>query len=266
MKFDRLTLAFLAPLLLTGCLFTPGKFSSGLDINRDQSFAFAYTGEILFSADPKATNGMAGGDEDEDTTDISFEPPCMDDEGESRACTADEKEAQAKAAAARKDERAKRRSEMAKVFGVDPENEASMKAFAEALSREAGWKSVEYLGEGKFKVDYALTGTLDRDFVWPVYPKMEMVFPLVVIRKRADGAVQVIAPGFANGGSKSGMENPFGRAGGKADGTFTIRTDAEVVTNNTDDGPVREGARQKLVWKVDAFASKTPETLIRFGR
>lgn len=265
MKIDRLALALLAPLLLTGCLFTPGKFTSGLDIGRDQSFAFAYTGEILFSADPKSTDGITD-DDDEEETGISFEPPCMDDEGESRACTADEKEAQAKAAAARKEERAKRRAEMAKTFGVDPEDESSMKAFAEALSKEAGWKSVEYLGQGKFKVDYAVRGTLDRDFVWPVYPKMEMVFPLVVIRKRADGAVQVIAPGFANGASRPSFENPLSQRGGKADGTFTIRTDAEIVTNNTDDGPVREGARQKLVWKVDAFASKTPETLIRFGR
>lgn len=266
MKIDRLVLALLAPLLLTGCLFTPGKFTSGLDIGRDQSFAFAYTGEILFSTDPKMTGDMTNEEEDEDRSDVSFEPPCMDDEGETRACTADEKEAQTKAAAARKDERAKRRVEMAKVFGVDPEDEASMKAFAEALSREAGWKSVEYLGQGKFKVDYAVRGTLDRDFVWPVYPKMEMVFPLVVIRKRADGAVQVIAPGFANGGSRASLENPLAQRGGKAEGLFTIRTDAEIVTNNTDDGPVREGARQKLVWKVDTFAAKTPETLIRFGR
>lgn len=265
MTIDRLVLALLAPLLLTGCLFTPGKFSSNLDIGRDQSFAFAYAGEILFSADPKATDGISD-DDDEEATDISFEPSCMDEEGESRVCTADEKAAQAEAAAARKEERAKRRAEMAKTFGVDPEDEASMKAFAAALSKEAGWKSVEYLGEGKFKVDYAVRGTLDRDFVWPVYPKMEMVFPLVVIRKRADGAVQVIAPGFANGAARPSFENPLSQRGGKADGVFTIGTDAEIVTNNTDDGPVREGARQKLVWKVDAFASKTPETLIRFGR
>lgn len=266
MKINRRVLALLTPLLLAGCLFTPGKFSSGLDIGRDQSFSFAYSGEILFSTDPKMTGDMADGAGDEETSEIGLDAPCTDDEGEARECTADEKEEAAKAAAARKAEQAKRRADMAKVFGVDPEDESSMKSFAEALSREAGWKSVEYLGQGKFKVDYALSGTLDRDVVWPVYPKMEMIFPLVVIRKRADGAVQVIAPGFANSGSKSGIENPFGRSGGKADGTFTIRTDAEILTNNTDDGPVREGARQKLVWKVDAFAAKTPETLLRFAR
>ena len=33
-------------LLLTGCLLSPGKFTSTLDVRKNRRFAFAYTGEI----------------------------------------------------------------------------------------------------------------------------------------------------------------------------------------------------------------------------
>ncbi len=35
MKFMRIVAALAAPLLLTGCLLSPGKFSSTLDLKRD---------------------------------------------------------------------------------------------------------------------------------------------------------------------------------------------------------------------------------------
>src|SRR3546814_2826711 len=45
---------------------------------------------------------------------------------------------------------------------------AERRAIAEALSNEVGYRSAEYLGDGKFRVDYAISGRLDRGFVYPV--------------------------------------------------------------------------------------------------
>ena len=50
MRVYRLV-ATILPLLLTGCLLTPGKFQSTLSINADRTFAFAYKGEVI-AVDP----------------------------------------------------------------------------------------------------------------------------------------------------------------------------------------------------------------------
>ena len=39
--------AFAAPLLLTGCLWGPGKFNSDLTLKKDGSFVLDYRGEIV---------------------------------------------------------------------------------------------------------------------------------------------------------------------------------------------------------------------------
>ena len=53
--------ALAAPLLLTGCLWGPGKFASDLTLKKDGSFVLNYRGEIVMQTaartnrmDPKA--------------------------------------------------------------------------------------------------------------------------------------------------------------------------------------------------------------------
>ena len=46
------------------------------------------------------------------------------------------------------------------------------------------------------------------------------------------------------------------------DGTFTIRTDGEILANNTDDGPVEDSGMKVLVWTVDPSSKTTPMALI----
>ena len=84
MKIYRLIAALAVPLLLTGCLLSPGKFSSSLDLRRDGSFTFTYVGEIV-------------------VTDMSSPPaefaatPCYSDEtGDERDCTSAELDQQRK--------------------------------------------------------------------------------------------------------------------------------------------------------------------------
>ena len=45
----RYLIAILAPLLLVGCILSPGKFTSTMTINADRTFAFTYQGEVIAS-------------------------------------------------------------------------------------------------------------------------------------------------------------------------------------------------------------------------
>src|SRR5437868_1299909 len=50
--WTRRLFAIAAPLLLTGCLWGPGKFSSGLTLKKDGSFILDYRGEIVLQLPP----------------------------------------------------------------------------------------------------------------------------------------------------------------------------------------------------------------------
>ena len=100
--------AIAAPLLLTGCLWGPGKFASDLTVRKDGSFTLDYRGEIVLQlpADDKAE---------------PWNPSlarCVDDDAKDRPCTAAEvaeQKADHDKQAAQKGEQAQ---EMAKAFGL----------------------------------------------------------------------------------------------------------------------------------------------------
>jgi hypothetical protein len=49
-----------------------------------------------------------------------------------------------------------------------------------------------------------------------------------------------------------------------AEGTFTLRTDGQILANNTDEGPQAEGTGlSRLDWKVDARTAAPPTALIK---
>ncbi|QYU69131.1 hypothetical protein J4558_03010 [Leptolyngbya sp. 15MV] len=96
---------------------------------------------------------------------------------------------------------------------------------------------------------------------------------------RSDGKVRVQANGFRSDpqsrnmgaltalGAASGEEGAQGRPMPrivKLDGTFTVRTDGEILTNNTQEGARREGALRVLEWRVLPETTAAPETLIQF--
>src|SRR5690349_9250592 len=108
--FTRVLLALSAPLMLTGCLLTPGKFASKLVLNADRSFIYSYVGEVY-------------------ALDQSMPPSGAEDKP---ADTAKKK----------------------------AEAETKNRAIADALSKEAGYRSVRYLGDGRFTIDYQVSGQL----------------------------------------------------------------------------------------------------------
>ncbi len=287
-------------LLLAACFLVPGKFTSTLDVRRDGRFDFAYKGEIVL-LNP-AGMGRAGQLPDgfkPDPSQPCYGPPPRDRakvmpvpmplspavppqltppplDVNSRKCTAAEvAERNANWAKSAAEDKARKKAEgerLAQLIGFDPSDEASMNRFAAQMTKQSGWRSVVYKGNGVFDVDFAQSGTLDRDFIFPLFPKGNVLVPFVIIRKRVDGAVAVSAPGFAGGVSLAMMQGIVG--GGPADrgglpdsgGTFTITSDTRPLTNNTDDGPADAAGRSVLGWTIGRDNQKVPEALLPLPR
>lgn len=261
----RSVLVFLSAMVLTGCLLSPGKFTSELDIRKDRTFTYRYTGEIHIL--PLSKVGQTN----------SFEPqPCYDEDGfEERDCTSEELAEQRTAAAAKQ----KQEAESAKAFlgGIDISDPKAAEELAERLRRQAGWRKVQYMGEGLFNVDFMLTGRLDHDFVFPTIERFPMANAFVQLAIRSDGTVRMDAPGFgpgAGGNPIAGMMQAAASSsdGGKQDpdapeidGTFVLRTDGAILANNTDEGPRADPSGQTLQWKVNARTPAPPTALIRLN-
>lgn len=220
----RLVLALLAPLMLLGCVLTPGKFVSTLSINADRTFAFTYKGEVIAL---RQENSLKSAD---DTPDV--DKKAEQDQAET--------------------------------------NDAKFRAMAESLSKEAGYRSVVYRGNGKFDIDYAITGRLDHGFLYPFNTDAEAVFPFIAVELRQGGLVRVKAPGFANSKSDamSGAGGGLGASSGMdaakyLDGIFTIDTDAEIVSQNTEEGAKPAGKRKTLSWRATPLTKDAPTAVLR---
>ena len=161
--------------------------------------------------------------------------------------------------------------------GIDPSDPKAAEEFAQRLRRQQGWRKVEYKGEGLYVVDFAISGRLDHDFSFPVIERFPSANPFVQAVLRADGSIRIDAPGFAPqaaGEPYRGFMQSAMLSEGKQnvprfpelEGTFTIRTDGEIVTNNTEEGPKPGTSGQELVWTVNVRTPAAPTALIRLNR
>ena len=123
-----------------------------------------------------------------------------------------------------------------------------------------------------FDVDYHVEGVLTQDYLFPAMPDSDLILPFIAIRRRADGAVQVNAPALTGGVGPFGAraaamgipdaskDSPVSMARGR----FTISTDGEILTNNSEDGPsAPAGGRRRLTWDVGPSSKTIPEALVR---
>src|SRR5947209_4480366 len=281
--WTRRLFALAAPLLLTGCLWGPGKFNSDLTLRKDGSFTLDYRGEIVLQLPPDASSAIQPwkpefarcyvGQEPELQTgaDVKVEIPALpgEDAPKVRPCTLAEitklkTEYEKQAAAKRKET-----EEMAKAFGLPGLDDESNRAFAAKLMKYAGWRSVTYRGKGVFDVDYHVEGRATQDFLFPALPDNNLIVPFIALRRRADGSVLVTAPAFTGGsGPMSGAmagAGDMGKGGpvSRAEGRFTVVTDGEVLTNNSEDGATPHPLGRAVHWDVGPASTKVPETLIR---
>lgn len=153
--------------------------------------------------------------------------------------------------------------------GAIPGDDASMEKLATKLESYAGWDSVEYKGNDIFQVSYSAEGIAANGFVFPVMADAGINLPFVQILPRKDGSFEVIAPGFGGKGNFDALtsfDNPRRRREGKeisvqTKGTFTLTTDGEVLSNNSQKGLRKEYGRRIIEWDVlEGLAS--PRALI----
>lgn len=274
--------AFAAALsvLLTGCLLTPGKFTSDLTLMKDGTFSYSYKGEIQMLAFSKLAELGAKAEDEFEAED------CYDEDTyEDRECTAGEiAEQKAEWEASAEERRAKKakQAEQMKAFlgGIDPSSPEAAQELADRLSRQRGWNSVTHRGDGLFDVDFAISGTLSHDFAFPTIERMPMGNSFVTVILRDDGKVRVDATGFAAQGAgnpwqgmMSGMMGIAQMESGEGkmpklvfpEGRFTLRTDGEILANNTDEGPAVSGASKILSWNITPRTERAPTALIQLG-
>lgn len=252
MRLGKLAFVLAAPMLLASCLLTPGRFVSTLDIKADRAFTFTYAGEVIFT-DPAeamaqgASEAMqappAGGDEDDDPM----------PEGGNSAEPAPPAAAPATPAAPAPETAAKL---------------AERRALAEELAREIGYRSVEYLGNNKYRVDYSIGGRLDRNFHYPINLDAKTLIPWIAIEVRRDGTARVSALAFGDADASMGGSGGMGRPDKPAierQGTFTLTTDAPLVMQNNEEG-LAPGPGTKVVWRVTPTSKTVPTAVVRFAR
>ena len=274
--------AFLASLalVLSGCLLSPGKFASRLELRKGGTFAYSYDGQIHLLALSKLAEMGAKADSGDEAF---IEQPCYDDDTfEERACTDEEIATQKQDWAAAAEARAKEREREAEAMramlgGIDPADPEAAQELAERLRRQAGWDKVDYKGDGLFEVAFAIAGRLDHDFVFPTIERFPMSNVFVQLALRDGGTVRVDAPGFAAqaggspfGGMMSGMAGAFAASDTNEDalpipdldGVFTLVTDGRILANNTDEGPRATAEGQVLEWKVNKRTQAAPTALV----
>jgi len=280
--WTKVLFALAAPLLLTGCLWGPGKFTSDLTLLKNGSFILDYKGEIVLQTPPDVQTKAEAWKADlahctkSGKAEIATDSMIGDDSDDpARPCTAVElarlkaqfdKQATEKAAS-----KSKESAEMAKMFGLPGFDDESNRAFAAKLMKFEGWRSVAYRGNGVFDVIYHFEGSSKQDFVFPMLPDNDLLIPFIALRRRADGSVLVTAPAMTGGSgplaaragaaaAADGMKNgPVSRAQGR----FTVITDGEILTNNSEDGAAPNPRGRAVHWDVSSGSNKIPETLVR---
>jgi hypothetical protein len=244
-RLSRVTLALLMPFMLASCVLTPGKFVSTLRIDADRHFTFTYVGEVIALQDDDMTKGLG-----DMATPSPTDPASSDEDGTPTL----------QQIALQKDDSAD--NPAAKKAAADAKN----RTIAAALSKEAGYRKVTYLGNGKFSIDYAISGTLDHGFVYPYNIDAEAVFPFIAVELRANNTVRMKAPGYANANDTKGMGMPgMDKTASQLDGVFTLDTNAEIVSQNNEEGPVTTAGRKTITWKVTSLTKDAPSAVLRMA-
>lgn len=257
-RFKGMVLALAAPLVLVGCAFSPGKFTSSLTILADRSFTFSYQGEVIaVDLAGEMAKGMGdafkGLDKDDkagvsDTALLSrtaWQDDCAMELNQSQCA-----DVPAEGGLAEDDDAAEK-----------AKKEAKFKAIGEALTKEAGYRSVTYKGEGVFLIDYQISGKLTHGFLWPFNVDAEVIFPFVAVELRGKDVVRVKAPAFGDNDSSAQGKGVDSKA--KLDGTFTLVTDGEIVSQNNEDGATAAGGRKSVTWKATPLSKDAPMAVVR---
>jgi hypothetical protein len=248
-RIKGIALVLIAPLVLVGCAFSPGKFTSSLTILADRSFTFSYQGEVI-AVDLASEMAKGMGDAFKDDTKDGDKKETSDTAMLQPAVWQNKAPKNTEAPAEEEDPAAD-----------EAKKEAKFKAIGEALTKEAGYRSVTYKGKGVFVVDYQISGKLTHSFLWPYNIDAEVIFPFVVIELRGRDQVRVKAPAFGDDDSPAKGKGDDSKA--KLDGVFTLVTDGELVSQNNENGATSANGRKTVTWKATPLSKDAPMAVVK---
>lgn len=242
-----------------------------------------FTSEAEAEADAAAITDEAASAAEDAAAEAAAEAEAISDDYSERECTPAEVEQQKKdwdeqQAASKKEKEQAKKMFAAMLGGIDPSNPKTIEKFTKEVERLAAWNKVEHLGNGLFMIDYSTKGRLADDFAFPVIPRYALGNPMIHVTRWDNGRVRIEAPTFHNDADMSlmsligagSMIPGMGSAKKNVEpvevkGTFTIRTNAKIVANNTDEGPVDEGAMQVLRWDIGPKTFGPPMALLKLA-
>jgi hypothetical protein len=121
------------------------------------------------------------------------------------------------------------------------------------LKRDSGFKTVEYEGQGRFRVVYESFGRVERH---PYVTFVDSSSKLLIIKYlKKKGTVTVSGEKM-----KDQLVRELVNMGLRPSGTIRVRTDAKVLQHN--DEKVREKRTRKYVWNIKGFPGPTPKIVI----
>lgn len=148
--------------------------------------------------------------------------------------------------------------------------DARMRQLADTLSKEYGYRSVKYLGNSRFAVDYAVSGRLTHSFLYPFNIDAQAIIPFVAIELRGLDRVRMKAPAFGKDSTNSAEMGPMGglpgadKANDALDGTFTLTTDAEIISQNQEEGArTLLNGRKQIVWRATPQSGDAPSASLK---
>jgi len=224
---SRIALACALPLLLSGCLLVPGKFTSGMTINADRSFAFSYKGQVI-AADPNENS------------------------------TSSEEQSDADKAAAAKERAAKARERDAKNRDIAAalSKEAGYRL---VVYKGDGVFEVDYAITGLLSSGFIWPFNSDAEVMIP--------FIAAEVRKDGTVRMRAPAFGKSAGGPTAASPIPaLSDPSSLAEGVFTLTTNAEIVMQNQEEGPKQVGGAKVISWTVGALKKDAPTAVLRMAK
>ena len=230
-KLLRVAILTLTLSLLSSCYLVPGSFDAALDIRGDGRFTYRYVGEIVFAL-PERPSEDAWSDSNAHCFDIDKSVP--------RSCTSIEIKEQRQRYEAQQERSKQSADEVAELIGFNAYDTAANQKIASDMMHHKGFKNVVYKGGGVFAVEYEISGTLDRDFIFPTMPNSQVIIPFLSIHPSKKGVVNIAAPGLTGGVTKTVIMGQMPKSDekdlqyfGRINGNFKLTTNAELSFYNS---------------------------------
>ncbi len=133
---------------------------------------------------------------------------------------------------------------------LSAQGEAEMKKGEAALRKEPGFKSVEYAGDGRFKVQFEQTG--------PVENGKKVFIDIVEFRIGPDGRIWILGAELKPEGRQQ-----LAAINLKLDGTIKVTSDLAVVQHNATSTPSLGGLIGAYEWKVTLDQKERPTIVLQ---